>query len=115
MLKMKKTLMCSIVLLTATLLASAGVKLQRFDVSFSEPTTVAGVLLKAGDYQVRLNAEDTVAIFYHNGTEVAKAAVHSQANNSKYAASEQIEDTQTLKELHIGGSTTDLIIDGPAR
>jgi hypothetical protein len=112
---MKKTFVFSIVLLTATLLASAGTKLQKIDVSFSGPTTVAGVQLKAGDYQVRLNAEDTVAIFYHNGAEVAKAAVHSQVNNSKYAANEQIEDAQTLRELHIGGTTTDLIIDGPAQ
>jgi hypothetical protein len=64
---------------------------------------------------VRVNAEDTVAIFYHNGAEVAKAAVHSQANTSKYATNEQIEDAQALKEMHIGGTTTDLIIDGPAQ
>jgi hypothetical protein len=112
---MRKTSLFSIVLLTATLLASAGVKVQRMGVSFSDPTTVAGVELKAGDYQVRVNAEDTVAIFYRNGVEVAKAAVHSQTNGSKYANNEQIEDAQTLKELHIGGTTTDLIIDGPAQ
>jgi len=115
MLKMKKTFVFSIVLLTATLLASASVKVQKLDVSFSGPMTVAGVQLKAGNYQVRVNAEDTVTIFYHNGAEVAKAAVHSQANNSRYAANELIEDAQVLKELHIGGTTTDLIIDGPAQ
>ena len=112
---MKKTFVFSIALLAATLLVSAGVKVQRMDVSFSLPTTVAGVQLKAGNYQVRVNAEDTVATFYRNGEEVAKVAVHSQANNSKYANNEQIEDSQTLKELHIGGTTTDLIIDGPAQ
>jgi hypothetical protein len=37
------------------------------------------------------------------------------ATCSKYATNEQMEDAQALKELHIGGTTTDLIIDGTAQ
>jgi hypothetical protein len=112
---MRKTFVFSIILLTLTLAASAGPKAQKVAVSFSVPTTVAGVELKAGDYQLLVSADDSVVTFYRGSTEVLKAAVHSQTNGVKYAFTEIDRADQTLKEIHLAGTTTNLIIDGPAK
>jgi hypothetical protein len=112
---MRKTCVFSIILLTLSVCAFAGPKGHRVDISLADPTTVAGVQLKAGQYQVDINAEQTVATFYHNGTEVAKAAVHSQTNSFKFDATEFTAESDTLKELHIGGTNTTLIVDGSAK
>jgi hypothetical protein len=64
---------------------------------------------------VRINAEDTVATFYRNGSEVVKVTVHSQPSTAKFGENELIVTDATLKELHIGGTTTSLVIDGPAK
>jgi hypothetical protein len=111
----KKTFVFAVILITATLFAFAGSKVRKFEVSFSEPTTVAGVQLKAGTYEVEVNSEETVVTFFHQGSEVVKAAVHSQANSYKYPANELDRADQTLRQLHLGGTTTNLIIDGPAK
>ena len=112
---MKKTFVFSIILLTLTLVASAGPKVQKVAVAFSAPTTVAGVQLKAGDYQVQVNADNTVATFFQGSTEVVKVAVHNQANSSKFAYTELDRAAETQKEIHVGGTTTNLVIDGPAK
>jgi len=112
---MKKTIVFSIILLTVTLAASAGAKVQKLDVSLSVPTTVAGVELKAGDYKVQISADDSVVTFYQGSTEVAKAAVHAQTNGTKYSFTELDRANQTLKEIHVAGTTTNLVIDGPAK
>jgi hypothetical protein len=112
---MKKTIVFSIILLTVTLAASAGAKVQKLDISFSGPTTVAGVELKAGEYKLQVSADDSVVTFYQGTTEVAKAAVHAQTNGTKYAFNELDRSNQTLKEIHLAGTTTNLVIDGPAK
>ena len=112
---MRKTFVFSIILLTLTLAASAGPKAQKVAISFSAPTTVAGVELKAGDYQLVLSADGSVATFYRGSSEVLKAAVHAQANGTKYSFTELDRANETLKEIHLAGTTTALVIDGPAK
>ncbi len=112
---MRKTFVFSIILLTATLFAFAGSKTRKLDFSVSDPITVAGAQLKAGDYQIEVNAEETVATIYRDGTEVVRAAVHNQPSAAKFDTNEFLVESQTLKELHIGGTTSSLTIDGPAK
>ena len=112
---MRKTFVLGIVLLTATLFAFAGAKARTLDFSTSDPTSVAGFQLKAGQYQVKINAEDTVATFYRDGSEVVRVAVHSQPSASKFGDNEFIIESQTLKAVNIGGTLTSLIVDGPAK
>jgi hypothetical protein len=112
---MKKTFAISIILLTVAFAASAAPKAQKVAISLSAPTTVAGVELKAGDYQLALSADGTVATFYKGSTEVLTVAVHSQANGAKYSFTELDKSNNTLKEIHLAGTTTNLIIDGPAK
>src|ERR1035438_3557492 len=96
---MRKTFVLGIVLLTATLFAFAGAKARTLEISIVDSTSVAGVQLKAGEYQVKLNAEDTVATFYREGTEVAKVTVHSQPSSAKFGNDEIIVETGTLKGI----------------
>lgn len=112
---MRKTIVFSTILLTVTLVAFAAPKAQKLDLTLSAPTTVAGVQLKAGDYKVELSADNTVATFYQGSAEVAKVSVHGQTNGSKYRFTELDRANQTLKEIHVGGTTTNLVIDGPAK
>jgi hypothetical protein len=110
---MKKTILFSIILLTVALAASAAPK--KVAISFSAPTTVAGVELKAGDYQLVLSPDGSFVTFYRGSTEVLKAAVHAQTNAAKYSFTELDRSNDTLKEIHLVGTTTNLIIDGPAK
>ena len=112
---MKKSISFSILLLTLALAASAAPKLQKTAFSLSSPTTVAGVELKPGDYQLVLSADGTVATFYRGSAEVLKVAVHAQTNGAKYSFTELDRSNETLKEIHLAGTTTNLIIDGPAK
>jgi hypothetical protein len=73
------------------------------------------VQLKAGDYQVKLNADATVATFTRDGSEVVRVAVHNQPSSTKFGDNEFIIEAQTLKEIHVGGTTNDLVIDGIAK
>jgi hypothetical protein len=98
-----------------TAFAFAGAKAKTLEISISDPTSVAGVQLKAGDYQVKLNADETVATFSREGTEVARVAVHNQPSSTKFSDNEFIIESQTLKEIHVGGTVNDLVIDGVAK
>jgi formylmethanofuran dehydrogenase subunit C len=102
------------VLLTMTVFAFAGAKARSLEISIVDPTSVAGVQLKAGEYQVKINAEETVATFYREGSEVARVAVHNQPSASKFSDNEFIFESQTLKAIHVGGTMDNLVIDGPA-
>jgi hypothetical protein len=112
---MRKTFVLGIVLLTATLFAFAGAKVRTLEISIADPTAVAGVQLKTGDYQVKINAEETVATFYRDGSEAVRVAVHNQPSTSKFGDNEFIIESQTLKEVHVGGTMSNLIVDGPAK
>jgi hypothetical protein len=112
---MKKTFVLGMVLLTMTVFAFAGAKARTLEISITDPTTVAGLQLKAGDYQVKINAEDTVATFSREGSEVARVAVHNQPSSTKFSDNEFIIESQTLKEIHVSGTMNDLVIDGPAK
>jgi hypothetical protein len=110
---MKKTILFSIILLTVALAASAAPK--KVLISLSAPTTVAGVELKAGDYQLVLSTDGSTVTFYRGSVEVLKAAVHAQTNGAKYSFTELDKSNDTLKEIHLAGTTTNVIIDGPAK
>ena len=112
---MRKTFVLGMVLLTMTVFAFAGAKTHSLEISITDPTSVAGVQLKAGEYQVKINAEETVATFYREGSEVARVAVHNQPSASKFNDNEFVIESQTLKAVHVGGTTDSLIFDGPAR
>jgi hypothetical protein len=112
---MKKTFVLGMVLLTMTAFAFAGAKAKTLEISISDPTSVAGVQLKAGDYQVKLNADETVATFSREGSEVVRVAVHNQPSSTKFSDNEFIIESQTLKEIHVGGTMNDLVVDGAAK
>jgi hypothetical protein len=112
---MRKTFVLGIVLLTATLFAFAGAKARTLEISIGDPTSVAGVQLKAGDYQVKINADDTLATFTREGTEVAKVTVHNQPSSAKFGDNEFIIEAGTLKGINVGGTTTSLVVDGLAK
>ncbi|GEM_PF-2820973 len=112
---MRKTFVLGVALLAGTLLAFAGVKARTLEISFGDTTSVAGIQLKAGNYEVRVNAEQTVAAFYRDGSLVARVAVHDQPSTAKFVDNEFIVESQTLKEVHVGGTMDNLVIDGPAK
>jgi hypothetical protein len=112
---MRKTFVLGMALLTMSVFAFARAKTHILEIAISDPTSVAGVQLKAGDYQVKLNAEETVATFTRDGNEVVRVTVHNQPSSTKFSDNEFIIESQTLKEIHVGGSMTDLVIDGVAK
>jgi hypothetical protein len=112
---MRKTFVLGMALLTMTVFAFAGAKAHSLEISLVDPTSVAGIQLKTGDYQVKINAEETVATFSRAGSEVARVAVHNQPNAAKFSDNEFIIESQTLKAINLGGTTNSLVIDGPAK
>src|SRR5580704_2319268 len=111
---MKKQFLFPIALLSLTLAASAGGP-KKVSIELTEPTTVAGVQLKPGEYRVQLSADSTEATFYKGSTEVVKAAVHGKDGPIKYTNTLLDFSQNNLKAIYVGGTKTDLVIDGPAK
>lgn len=111
---MKKQFLFSVVLLSLTLAASAAGP-KKVSIEITQLTTVAGVQLKPGEYRVQLSADSTEATFYKGSTEVVKAAVHSQDGAFKYTNTLLDRTENTLKAIQVGGTKTDIVIDGPAK
>ena len=111
---MKKQFLFPIVLLSLTLAASAAGP-KKVSIEITQPTTVAGVQLKPGEYRLQLSADSTEATFYQGSTEVVKAAVHSQDGPIKYTNTQLDRSENTLKAIQVGGTKTDIVIDGPAK
>ncbi len=112
---MRKSLLLGVVLSAGTLMAYAGAKARTMVIMFEDAVSVAGSQLKAGTYEVRVNAEQTVATFYRGSSQVARAAVHDQPSSTKFGHNEFIVESQTLKEVHVAGTMDNLVIDGPAK
>src|SRR6266404_3197345 len=111
---MKKQFLFPTVLLSLTLAASAAGP-RKVSIQLTEPTTVLGVQLKPGEYRVQLSADSTEATFYKEFTEVVKATVHRQDGPIKYTTTQLDYTGNNLKAIHVGGTKTDLVIDGPAK
>ena len=114
---MKKAYISIFCLMALTLMfaSAANAKTKSFSMMVASNTTVAGVALKAGDYHIVVDETAGTATFLHDGTQVVRCAVHLTTGTEKFPTNEMVTDSGVLKEIHLGGSETDVIIDGLAK
>lgn len=104
-----KTLALALTLLAFTLTAAAAGKKQ--NVTFSTPTTVAGVMLNVGDYKVVIDGG--MATFFRDGKEVVQAPVQAAEAGHKFAQDEMVlggADGHTLEQICFGGTSTRWVV-----
>jgi|SRR5579884_3975863 len=97
--------------LTGIVFTMAVASAATYHVTLSQPATVNGTQLKAGDY--KLQVEGSQAIFKIGKTTV-EAPVKVQEADRKNYTDEVMYDGQNLLEIRIGGSHTRLLFGNTA-
>jgi hypothetical protein len=94
------------------ILALAVASAENFRVTLSQPSTVKGNQLKAGDY--RLNVENTKCTLV-NGKQSVEVNVKVETVEKKFDTTAvrytTVGEKQSIKEIRIGGTKTKLIFE----
>lgn len=94
------------------ILALAVASAENFRVTLSQPSTVKGNQLKAGDY--RLNVENTKCTLV-NGKQSVEVNVKVETVEKKFDTTAvrytSVGEKQSIKEIRIGGTKTKLIFE----
>jgi hypothetical protein len=89
-------------------------KVKTESVTFTSDVMVNGILVKAGDYQVKFNEESGELVIMKNGKVKAKTAAHVQARSDKAKNTSVITiDKGSIAELigfSFGGSNQDVVV-----
>ena len=104
---MKKSLVLGVVLSLSSL-CFAGQK--SYDVTFSAPTSVSGVQLKAGEYKVKVDGANDVFTDSKAKSVSAPVKVENGAKKFQYTSVDASKGgaVNTLNSIELGGSTTRL-------
>jgi hypothetical protein len=97
------------------ILALAVASAENFRVTISQPTSVKGTQLKAGEY--RLNIENSKCTMV-NGKQSVEVGVKVETADKKFDTTAVrytgTGEKQSISEIRIGGTKTRLIFDNPA-
>jgi len=83
-----------------------------FTVSFSEPTTIGGTQLKAGNYRCELQNNKVVL---RHGHETAEATVKVETATRKFSATavslDRVNGANKLEAIEVGGTHTKIVLE----
>jgi hypothetical protein len=83
-----------------------------YHVMIAEPSTVNGVLLKAGQYRLTLNANKATFVL---GKESHEVAVEIEENTKKFSDNQIMfdrkNDQNVVKVIYLGGTKTSLVFN----
>jgi hypothetical protein len=98
-------------LLAFALVALAVASAKSYTIRLFEPASVGGTQLKAGEYKVEVVDQQAVI---RNGKVESKVPVKVETAPDKYNATSvvlgDVNGKQQLREIHIGGTTTKLVL-----
>ncbi len=96
------------------ILALAVASAENFKVTLSQPSTVKGNQLKAGEYKLNLDNSKLTMV---NGKDSVEVAVKVETMDKKYDTTavryKTVGEKQLISEIRIGGTKTKLVFDEP--
>jgi hypothetical protein len=97
----------SLLLICVVGVSSIGIaSAKSYHVTLTESTKAGATVLKAGEYEV--NVKGDKAVFTNDGGKSVSVPVKVEQSDKKYDATSVDTDSDTIKEIHLGGSTTKL-------
>jgi hypothetical protein len=108
---MKKGFVLALAVFTLSLAAMASPKTKKQDFRLLRDSEIAGTELKAGQYQVSVDAG--MATIYHGGKQVANFAVRAETVPQKFDDNAVVYESNghSVLELRLAGSATKLRLE----
>lgn len=83
------------------------VSAKSYSFTLTSPTKAGTTVLKPGDYEVNVKGDQ--AVITNEGGKSVSVPVKVEQNDKKYDATAVDTNSDTIKEIHLGGSATTLM------